>query len=162
MVQAMECFRARPINGLQFFVSKSIQTAPDKEFIMTTINTGSLTAYSSGFSVGFKNDDSTKSEAVTASANLSTAVPPQKPSTVGTTTREQMIKQLQQQIKEVQKQLQEQQKQLAAVQHSKMPDMEKAQQVNAISQQIATTTSQMMALQASLLELMKGSVNTTA
>ncbi|MFJ3484890.1 hypothetical protein ACIPL1_16100 [Pseudomonas sp. NPDC090202] len=129
---------------------------------MTTINVGSLSAYSSTFTAGFKNDESTKSEAVTASANLSGAVPESKSSTVGSTTREQMIKQLQEQIKEVQKTLQEQQKRLAAVQHSKLSEQEKAQQAAAISQQIANTTSQLMALQASLLELMKGTVNTTA
>ncbi|MFJ3524962.1 hypothetical protein ACIPO9_20980 [Pseudomonas sp. NPDC090203] len=129
---------------------------------MTTINVGGLSAYPSVFTAGFKNDESTKDDSVKVAADLSTAVAPSKPSTVGTTTREQMIKQIQEQIKEVQKRLQEQQKQLAAIQHSKLAEQDKAAQVSAISQQIANTTSQLMALQASLLELMKGSVNTTA
>jgi Tfp pilus assembly protein FimV len=162
MATAVGCFRARAISGLQFFVTQPIQRALKKEFIMTTINVGGLTAYPSVFTAGFKNDESTKDDAVKATADLGAAVPASKSSTVGTTTRDQMIKQIQEQIKEVQKRLQEQQKQLAAAQNSKMSDMEKAQQVAAISQQIASTTSQLMTLQASLLELMKGSVNTTA
>lgn len=135
---------------------------------MTTINTSSLSAYSSVFTAGFKNDQSSKSEATTTSVNLRGNVykTPEAAGAgkaqEGSTPREQMIKQLQEQIKQAQKTLQQQQQQLAAVQASKASDQEKAQQAMAIQQQIANTTAQITTLQGSLLELMKGSVSTTA
>lgn len=76
--------------------------------------------------------------------------------------REQLVKQLQEQIKETQKMLQRQQAMLSAAQNSGAPDDEKATQVMSIQQQIAGTTAQLNAQQAALLELMKGSVKTTA
>jgi flagellar motor switch/type III secretory pathway protein FliN len=135
---------------------------------MTTINTSSLGAYSSAFTVGFKNDESTKSDATTASVNLRGNVY-QEPKAAGagksgeaSTPREQMIKQLQEQIKQTQKMLEQQQQQLAAVQSSKAPEQEKAAQLMAIQQQISGTMAQLNTQQAALLELMKGSVSTTA
>lgn len=133
---------------------------------MTTINTSSLSAYSSAFTVGFKNDESTKSDATTASVNLRGNVY-QEPKAAGagseaSTPREQMIKQLQEQIKQTQKMLEQQQQQLAAVQSSKAPEQEKAAQLMAIRQQISGTMAQLNTQQAALLELMKGSVSTTA
>ncbi len=135
---------------------------------MTTINTSSLSAYSSVFTTAVRNDESTKSDATSVDVNLRGNVY-QTPTAAGSgkaeeggTPREQMIKQLQEQIKQVQKMLQQQQQQLSQAQSSKAPEQEKAQQVAAISQQIAGTSAQLIALQASLLELMKGNVNTTA
>jgi predicted ribosome quality control (RQC) complex YloA/Tae2 family protein len=139
----------------------------EQEFIMTTINTSTLSPYANPFTVALKNDQATKSDVVTASVNLrgtaytepgkkaGEAEAPQWP-------REQMIKQLQDQIKETQKVLEQQQQQLAAALNSKAPEQEKAAQVMAIQQQIAGTMAQLTALQASLLELMKGSVSTKA
>ncbi|OQR32860.1 hypothetical protein BWR59_11445 [Pseudomonas sp. Bc-h] len=69
---------------------------------------------------------------------------------------------MQEQIKQTQKMLEQQQQQLAAAQSSKAPEQEKAAQVMAIQQQISGTMAQLGAQQASLMELMKGSVNTTA
>jgi len=135
---------------------------------MTTINTSSLSAYSSAFTVGFKNDESTKSDATSVSVNLRGNVY-QEPKAAGagkadggSTSREQMIKQLQEQIKQTQKVLEQQQQQLAAVQSSKAPEQEKAAQLMAIQQQISGTMAQLNTQQAALLELMKGSVSTTA
>ena len=135
---------------------------------MTTINTSSLSAYSSVFTAGFKNDESSKSDATAASVNLRGNVY-QSPSASKSgeaesagTPREQAIKQLQEQIKQTQKILQQQQQQLAVAQSSKAPDQEKATQVLAIQQQISGTMSQLSAQQAALLELMKGTLKTTA
>lgn len=134
---------------------------------MTTINTSSLSPYPSAFTAGFKNDESTKTDATTATVNLRGNVY-QTPEASGAgkaegggTPRDQMIKQLQEQIKQAQKMLQQQQ-QLAAVHASKASDQEKAQQAMAIEQQMANTNAQITSLQGSLLELMKGSVDTTA
>ena len=76
--------------------------------------------------------------------------------------REQAIKQLQEQIKETQKTLERQQAMLSAAQNSRAPDEEKAAQVMSIQQQIAGTMAQLNAQQGALLELMKGTVKTTA
>jgi predicted ribosome quality control (RQC) complex YloA/Tae2 family protein len=168
MAQGCGAFSRERNDDLQFFVSWPIQSALNKEFIMTTINTSSLSTYSSAFSVGFKNDESTKSDATTASVNLRGNVY-EEPKAAGAsksegggTPREQAIKQLQEQIKQTQKMLEQQQQQLAAAQSSKAPEQEKAAQVMAIQQQISGTMAQLGAQQASLMELMKGSVNTTA
>lgn len=135
---------------------------------MTTINTSSLSPYASAFTAGFKNDESTNTDATTATVNLRGNVY-QTPEASGAgkaegggTPRDQMIKQLQEQIKQAQKMLQQQQQQLAAVHASKASDQEKAQQAMAIEQQMANTNAQITSLQGSLLELMKGSVDTTA
>ena len=135
---------------------------------MTTINTSSLSAYSSVFTTAVRNDESTKSDATTVDVNLRGNVyePPKGAGSASSaetaTTREQLIKQLQEQIKQTQKILEQQQQQLAAAQASKAPEQEKAAQVMAIQQQISGTVAQMAAQQAALLELMKGSVSTTA
>ncbi|WP_296262117.1 MULTISPECIES: hypothetical protein [unclassified Pseudomonas] len=136
---------------------------------MTTINTSSLSAYSSVFTAGFKNDESAKSDATTANVSLRGNVyhDPQakgadKAGDEPASPTDQAIKQLQEQIKQTQKILQQQQAQLAVAQNSKAPDEEKAQQVMAVQQQIASTMAQLNAQQAALLELMKGTVSTTA
>ncbi|HXR01875.1 MAG TPA: hypothetical protein VN798_15915 [Pseudomonas sp.] len=134
---------------------------------MTTINTSSLSAYSSVFTAGLKNDESTKSDATTANVSLRGNVYQEPGAKVGETQapaspREQMIKQLQEQIKQTQKILTQQQQQLAVAMNSKASDQEKAAQVMAIQQQIAGTMAQLTAQQAALLELMKGTVSTTA
>lgn len=130
---------------------------------MTTINTSSLSAYSSVFTTAVRNDESTKSDATSVDVNLRGNVyQTPKAEEGGGTPREQMIKQLQEQIKETQKMLEQQQQQLAAAQASKAPEQEKSAQVMAIQQQIAGTTARMAAQQAALLELMKGTVSTTA
>ena len=135
---------------------------------MTTINTSSLSAYSSVFSAGVKNDESTKSDATTASVNLrgnvyqSPGASKSGEAESGGSPQEQVIKQLQDQIKQTQKILQQQQQQLAVAMNSKAPEQEKAAQVMSIQQQISGTMAQLSAQQAALLELMKGTVNTTA
>lgn len=134
---------------------------------MTTINTSSLSAYSSVFTAGLKNDESTKSDATTANVSLRGNVYQEPGAKVGeiqapASPREQMIKQLQEQIKQTQKILTQQQQQLAVAMNSKASDQEKAAQVMAIQQQIAGTMAQLTAQQAALLELMKGTVSTTA
>ncbi|WP_296178279.1 hypothetical protein [Pseudomonas sp. UBA1879] len=134
---------------------------------MTTINTSALSAYANPLSVTLKGDQSTKSDAANASVSLrgnvytepgqkaGSSEPPMSP-------REQMIKQLQEQIKETQRILQQQQQQLSSAANSKAPEQEKAAQVMAIQQQISGTMAQLTAQQAALLELMKGTVSTTA
>lgn len=136
---------------------------------MTTINTNSLSAYSSVISAGFKNDEPTKNDATATNVRLRVNVykDPQatgagKAHDAATSSQEQAIKQLQEQIKQTEKVLQQQQAQLAAAQNSNAPEQEKAQQVMAIQQQIAGTMAQLNAQQAALLELMKDSVSTTA
>jgi Tfp pilus assembly protein FimV len=145
-----------------------IQIAPNKEFIMTTINTSSLSAYSSVFTVGVKTEGSAKSDATTASIDLRGNVI-EDPKAAGASQsgdapsmKEQMIKQLQEQIEQTQKILQQQQAMLAAAQNSKASDQEKAAQVMALQQQISGTMAQLGAQQASLLSLMKVRVDTTA
>lgn len=134
---------------------------------MTTINTSSLSPYTSVFTTGIKNDGSAQSEATSADVNLRGGVytePGKKTGEVAPpmSVREQMIKQLQEQIQQTQKMLEQQQQQLAAAQASKIPAQEKAAQVMAIQQQISGTMAQLTAQQAALLELMKGTVSTTA
>ncbi|TDV60873.1 hypothetical protein [Pseudomonas sp. LP_7_YM] len=136
---------------------------------MTTINTSSLSAYSSVFTAALKNDESTKGDAATVNVNLRGSVY-KDPQAKGTgradeqpsSPSDQAIEQLQEQIKQTQKILQQQQAQLAVAQNSKAPEEEKAQQVMAVQQQIAGTMAQLNAQQAALLELMKGTVSTTA
>lgn len=135
---------------------------------MTTINTSSLGAYSSVFTAAVKTDDSTKSDAKTASVELRGNVygDPKaagaSKSDEASSPQEQAIQQLQEQIKQTQKMLQQQQAQLAVAQNSKAPDEEKAAQVMAIQQQISGTMAQLNAQQGALLNLMKGTVSTTA
>jgi hypothetical protein len=134
---------------------------------MTTINTSTLSPYSNSLTVTLKNDQSTKSDGVSTTVSLRGNVYTEPGQKAGTdeppmSPREQMIKQLQEQIKETQKMLQQQQQQLAAAANSKAPEQEKAAQVMAIQQQISGTMAQLAAQQAALLELMKGTVSTTA
>jgi len=135
---------------------------------MTTINTSSLGAYSSVFTAAIKTDDSAKSDAKAASVELRGNVygdaKASGPSESGDapSMKEQMIKQLQEQIEQTQKILEQQQAMLAAAQNSKASDEERAAQVMAIQQQISGTMAQLGAQQASLLNLMKVKVDTTA
>jgi hypothetical protein len=135
---------------------------------MTTINTSSLSAYSSVFSAGVKNDGTPKSDATNASVNLrgnvyqSPGASKSGEAESGGSPQEQVIKQLQEQIKQTQKVLQQQQQQLAVAMNSKAPEQEKAAQVMSIQQQISGTMAQLSTQQAALLELMKGTVKTTA
>ncbi|TDV46446.1 hypothetical protein EC919_11138 [Pseudomonas graminis] len=135
---------------------------------MTTINTSSLGAYSSVFTAAVKTDDSTKSDAKTASVELRGNVYGDPQATgagkagAASSPQDQAIQQLQEQIKETQKILLQQQAQLAAAQNSKASDEEKSAQVMAIQQQISGTMAQLNAQQGALLNLMKGTVSTTA
>ncbi|MDH0748459.1 hypothetical protein N5D61_19230 [Pseudomonas sp. GD03842] len=129
---------------------------------MTAINTNSLSAYPAAFATPVKTDASSTSDATSASVNLRGNVYQAPKASPDGVTQEQLIKQIQEQIKQTQKMLEQQQQQLAAVQASKASDQEKAAQVMAIQQQIAATSAQLMAQQSALLQLMKGSVNTTA
>ncbi len=134
---------------------------------MTTINTSSLSAHSSLFTIAFRNDDSNPGDSSKVAANLRGNIDhePQvdgASDTEGGTPIEQAIRQLQEQIKQTQKTLLQQQQQLAAAQNSKAPEQEKAQKVTAIEQQISGTMAQLNSLLGALMELMKGSVNVTA
>jgi len=135
---------------------------------MTIINTSSLGSYSSVFATGVKTDKSQTSDATTVSVDLrgtvmkSGGAAGKAESSESLSPSQQAIKQLQEQIKETQKRLLEQQQQLAVAQNSKLPEPEKGQQVMAIQQQVSGTMAQLAAQQAALLELMKGSVSTTA
>jgi predicted ribosome quality control (RQC) complex YloA/Tae2 family protein len=135
---------------------------------MTTINTSSLGTSSSVFPVGVKTDDSQNSDITSVSVNLhgdvfkTTNGADKAGSSEGLTPAEQAIKQLLEQIKETQKRLLEQQQQLSAAQNSKLPEPGKGQQVMAIQQQISGTMAQLASQQAALLELMKGTLKTTA
>ena len=141
---------------------------------MTTINTSSLSLYSSPFTLASKADqDKANADATTVGVNLKATVSKPAQNTNGSGAKssggspaEQAIEQLKERIKETQKRLQEQMKQLAAAQQSKAPEEIKAQQVMAIQQQISGTTAELGAEQAALMQMMqaqaKGSVNTTA
>lgn len=141
---------------------------------MTTINTSSLGLYPATLTATIKSNADAK-----AAETQSGEAPPSKLSVelrgnvyqtdetkaaeaAPTSPADQAIANLQKQIKEVQKQLLRQQQQLAAAQNSKGTDIEKATRIMAIQQQISGTTSQLATLQAALLDLMKGSVKTTA
>lgn len=132
------------------------------------INPGLAGNYSSSLAAASRNDGSIKDETAAPKANLlgeifkTPTVASAGETKAASSPSQEAIKELQEQIKEAQKLLQEQQQQLAAVQSSKLPEQEKAAQVMAIQQQIAGTMARLGALTASLLELMKGTVNTTA
>jgi predicted ribosome quality control (RQC) complex YloA/Tae2 family protein len=137
---------------------------------MTSINSSSMGPYLNVFTPSVKKDDGQPTDAASATSEGVTVRSVFKPlsdtsetgSSEATSPSQQAIKQLQEQIKEVQKRLLEQQQQLAAAQNSKTPEPEKSQQVMAIQQGISGTMAQLTALQASLLELMKGTVDVTA
>jgi len=136
---------------------------------MTTINTSSLSLYSSTFTTGLRTDEPAKNESGTVDVNLRGSVYKTaeadgagKGEATASSPLEQAIKQLQEQIKETQKRLQELQQQLAAAQASKGDEHIKAQQVMAIQQQISGAMAQLGAQTAALLEMMKGTINTTA
>lgn len=128
---------------------------------MTTINTSSLGFYSSVFTTGVKTDDSQSKDITSVSVNLRGATT-KAGASEDLSPSQQAIQQLQDQIKEAQKRLLEQQKQLAVTQNSRLPEPEKGQQVMAMQQQVTATMAQVSTLQGALLELMKGSVSTTA
>jgi hypothetical protein len=73
-----------------------------------------------------------------------------------------MIDQLKKQIEALEKTLTQQQQQLQAVQTRKMDQHAKEQQAMLIQGQISGTMTQIQSLQSSLMELLSGSVNTTA
>lgn len=137
---------------------------------MTTINTSSLSNYSSAFAVAVKKpeaaqtDETKTSEATSVSADLSGAKvggASNSKSTASTPTEE-MIEQIKKQIEQTEKQLEQQRAQLAAVQSSKADEQTKLQQAMAIQTQIAATSASLQTLQGSLLQLIGGSINTTA
>lgn len=132
---------------------------------MISINTSSLTK--SVFTVGLKNDPSTKSDTASASVNLRGNVytePGQKSGEAQKplSPHELLLKQLQDQIKQTQAIIQQLQQQLAMAQASKAPAEEKAAQVMAVQQQIADTMVQLGSQQAALIKVMTGNLHTTA
>lgn len=134
---------------------------------MTSINASSMGPYLNVFTPGVKKDDGQSTDSTSEGVTVRSAFKPvsdagETGSSEATSPSQQAIKQLQEQIKEAQKRLLEQQQQLAAAQNSKTPEPEKSQRVMAIQQGISGTMAQLTALQASLLELMKGTVNVTA
>lgn len=134
---------------------------------MTSINTSSMGPYLNVFTPGVKKGDAQPADGSSDGVTGRSAFKPvsdtgETGSAQSTSPSQQIIKQLQEQIKEVQKRLLEQQQQLAVAQNSKTPEPEKSQQVMAIQQGISGTMAQLTALQASLLELMKGTVSVTA
>lgn len=142
---------------------------------MTTINTSSLGLYPATLTATVKSnadakaaetqsgDATTSKLSVELRGNVYQTDEDKKAGAAGPSSpADQAIANLQKQIKEVQKQLLRQQQQLAAAQNSKGTDIEKATRIMAIQQQISGTTAQLATLQAALLDLMKGSVNTTA
>lgn len=133
---------------------------------MTSINTASMGSYLYVTTPSVKTDD-TKTTADAADATVRTALKAgAETSAAGSSESaspaDQVIKRLQEQIKETLKRLLELQQQLAVAQNSKTPEPEKSQQVMALQQQVAGTMSQLTALQAALLELMKGKISVTA
>ncbi|QXG34069.1 FlxA-like family protein [Pseudomonas viridiflava] len=141
---------------------------------MTTINTSTLTTYSSSFTLAVKSQDTQAGAASTdgegkskgISVDLSTASPTASGGSAGGSSKsalEQTLEKLKEQIKQVQKQLAEQQSQLAAAQSGKGTPEEKAQRAMAIQTQIGATTATLQTLQGALLQLQtEGGVNTTA
>jgi hypothetical protein len=133
---------------------------------MTSINTASMGSYLYVTTPSVKTDH-TKTTADAADATVRTALKAgAETSAAGSSESaspaDQVIKRLQEQIKETLKRLLELQQQLAVAQNSKTPEPEKSQQVMALQQQVAGTMSQLTALQAALLELMKGKISVTA
>jgi len=141
---------------------------------MSTINTSSLSLYSSRLTLASKADqDKANPDATTVGVNLKATVSKPAQNTNGSASKssggtpvEQTIAQLKERIKETQKRLQEQMQQLAAAQQSKAPEALKAQQVMAIQQQISGTLAELGAEQSALMQMLqaaaKGGVNTTA
>ena len=135
---------------------------------MTSINTTSLSLYSSALTVRPSTDTTQATDAEPGSVKLqgnlfkSVSATGETGGAPATNPVEEAIKQLKERIKEAQKQLKEQQEQLAAVMNSRMSEQEKAQRVMAIQQQIAGTLGLLAGLQASLMEMVKGSIKTTA
>ncbi|GAB7532162.1 hypothetical protein PS3A_45770 [Pseudomonas sp. 3A(2025)] len=137
---------------------------------MTTINTSSLSSYSSALSLTARKpeavqaDETKTSETTRVSADLSGAKTggASKSKSTATTPTEEMIEQIKKQIEQTEKQLEQQRAQLAAVQSSKADEQTKAQQVMAIQVQIAATSANLQTLQGSLLQLIGGSIDTTA
>ncbi|MBI6853558.1 hypothetical protein YA0002_12345 [Pseudomonas cichorii] len=140
---------------------------------MTTINTSSLSAYSSALTLTVKNKDA--DTATTDSTQKTTGVSVSLEGAKvgggaapaggagGSSTADDTIEKIKEQIKQAQKQLVQQQAQLAAAQNSKGSEEEKAARILAIQGQIAQTSSTIQTLQGTLLQLTtSGGVNTTA
>ncbi|MCD5993815.1 hypothetical protein KDX38_09280 [Pseudomonas sp. CDFA 602] len=142
---------------------------------MTTINTSTLSAYSSSFSLSV----TTKDAQAAAAANTTTDdKKTTEVSLEGATTNaasggsaggssksalDETIDRIKEQIKQTQKQLAQEQAQLAAVQNGSGTPEEKAQRAMSIQAQIVATNAALQTLQGSLLQLMnEGGVNTTA
>ncbi|MBC3949356.1 FlxA-like family protein [Pseudomonas folii] len=141
---------------------------------MTTINTSSLGLYPATLTATIKsNADAKASETesgdsvpskinVDLRGNVYQTDDTKAGAAAPSSPADEAIANLQKQIKEVQKQLLREQQQLAAAQNSKGSETEKASRIMAIQQQISGTSAQLATLQASLLELMKGNIKTTA
>ncbi|WP_095094299.1 FlxA-like family protein [Pseudomonas sp. Irchel 3A5] len=141
---------------------------------MTTINTSSLGLYPATLTATIKsNADAKASETQSADeasgkinvdlrGNVYQTDDTKAAAAAPSSPADEAIANLQKQIKEVQKQLLREQQQLAAAQNSKGSETEKASRIMAIQQQISGTSAQLATLQASLLELMKGNIKTTA
>ncbi|MEN1831915.1 hypothetical protein AAIM60_03475 [Pseudomonas lijiangensis] len=140
---------------------------------MTTINTSSLSAYSSALTLTVKNKDA--DTATTDSTQKTTGVSVSLEGAKvgggaapaggagGSSTADDTIEKIKEQIKQAQKQLVQQQAQLAAAQNSKGSEEEKAARVLAIMGQITQTSATIQTLQGTLLQLTtSGGVNTTA
>ncbi len=144
---------------------------------MTTINTSSLSAYSSALTLTVKNKetenatstatDSTQKTGVSVSLEGAKVGDAAKAGGAGgsssSTGADQTIERIKEQIKQAQQQLVRQQAQLAAAQNSKGSEEEKAARILAIQGEIAQTSSTIQTLQGTLLELTtSGGIKTTA
>ncbi|WP_109512612.1 hypothetical protein [Pseudomonas ovata] len=135
---------------------------------MTTINTSSLSTYNSAFTAAIKKPDAAQTdETKTAApekitADMSGTQVSEASKSSGGSPKEQMIEQIKKQIEDTQEMLEKLREQLAAVQKGSADDDTKAQQSMAIQSQIIAASANLQTLQASLLELIGGSVDTKA
>ncbi|CAM3062181.1 hypothetical protein BZK31_11860 [Pseudomonas floridensis] len=143
---------------------------------MTTINTSTLSAYSSSLSVTVKNQEAQAANAAATQDDekKTTEVSLEGAKVAGTaeggtvggsssSALESTIDKIKEQIKQAQKQLAQQQAQLAAAQSSQGTPEEKAQRAMAIQAQIMATSASLQTLQGTLLQLQtQGGVNTKA
>ncbi|WP_122318186.1 hypothetical protein [Pseudomonas cichorii] len=144
---------------------------------MTTINTASLSAYSSALTLTVKSKDAEKVTSTATDSAQETGVSVSfEGAKVGgaasaggaggsssATGVDKTIERIKEQIKQAQQQLVQQQAQLAAAQNSKGSAEEKAARILAIQGQIAQTSSTIQTLQGTLIELTtSGGIKTTA
>ncbi|MFJ4141517.1 hypothetical protein [Pseudomonas sp. NPDC089734] len=143
---------------------------------MTTINTSSLSAYSSALTLTVKNKDADSTTATDAAEKSGVSVSLDGAKVGGTavaagagaggsssSSTDETIEKLKEQIEQTEKLLAQQQAQLAAAQNGKGSEDEKAQRVMAIQMQIATTTATLQTQQGALLQLTtSGGIDTTA